>query len=50
MVLCSVNFISQLRNESFYPFRTQVPFLVIRYMVANDISFLNQKDKYSVEI
>ncbi len=39
-----------IRNENFYPFRTQVPLLIIRYIVANDISFLNQKHKYSVEI
>lgn len=37
-------------NENFYPFRTQVPLLVIRYMVANDIIFLNQKHKYSIHI
>jgi hypothetical protein len=39
-----------IRNENFYPLRTRVPLLVIRYMVANDIIFLNQKDKYSVQI
>ncbi|CAF1459260.1 unnamed protein product [Adineta steineri] len=39
-----------IRNESFYPTRTNVPLLVIRYMVANDIIFLtNQEKKYPVE-
>jgi hypothetical protein len=37
------------RNENFYPLRTWVPLLVIRYMVAEDIDFLNQKHKYGVE-
>ncbi|CAF1373173.1 unnamed protein product [Adineta ricciae] len=39
-----------IRNENFYPFRTRTPLLVIRYMVANDLIFLNQKQKYSVEV
>lgn len=38
------------RNEDFYPLRTRVPLLVIRYMVADDITFLNQKHKYPVNI
>ena len=33
-------------NEHFYPLRTKCPLLVIRYLVADDIEFLNQKDKY----
>ncbi|CAF1015056.1 unnamed protein product [Rotaria sordida] len=39
-----------IRNENVYPFRTIAPLLVIRYMVANDIIFLNQKHKYSIDI
>ncbi|CAF1071838.1 unnamed protein product [Rotaria sp. Silwood1] len=39
-----------IRNENFYPFRTKVPLLVIRYMIANDIIFLDQKHKYSVDV
>lgn len=38
------------RNEDFYPLRTKVPLLVIRYLVADDIDFLNQKHKYPVDI
>lgn len=38
------------RNENFYPLRTRVPLLVIRYLVADDIIFLNQKEKYPVSI
>lgn len=41
---------SAIKNKEFYPLRTKVPLLVIRYLVANDIFFLNPKDKYSKEI
>ncbi|CAF0958809.1 unnamed protein product [Adineta ricciae] len=39
-----------IKNQDFYPLRTQVPLLVIRYLVANDILFLNQKDRYSEDL
>lgn len=38
------------RNEHFYPLRTKVPLLVIRYLVADDIDFLDQAHKYPVNI
>ena len=37
------------RNTNFYPFRTRVPLLVMRYMVASDLCFLNQQ-QYPVDI
>ncbi|UJR18111.1 hypothetical protein I4U23_005011 [Adineta vaga] len=41
---------SAIKNKDFYPLRTKTPLLVIRRLVANDIIFLNQKDRYSKDI